>query len=154
MSDMLRYQFNDMTKTKVALKDDIRFLTDFLNLEKIRRDSFEFTVNFDNPSEQLSVPPLLFIPFVENAVKHGADTSKLSYIHLDFKTTDGDTLHFTCQNSKPSRPRTKNKYGGLGLVNIRRRLELLYNGNFSLETHEDAAVYTVKLSIKNELYHR
>jgi hypothetical protein len=150
MSDMLKYQFNNSTKKEVLLNDDIQFLTDFLNLEKIRRDRFEFTVTVDANADSIFVPPLLFIPFVENAVKHSADAANLSYIRLHFSAV-GDLLHFTCQNSKPLKPRPKNEFSGLGLVNIRRRLELLYDDNFSLNVHEDETSYNLELGIINLL---
>jgi sensor histidine kinase YesM len=150
MSDMLKYQFNVSTKKEVLLKDDIHFLTDFLNLEKISRDRFEFSVSIDNDIDDVPVPPLIFIPFVENAVKHSADAVNLTYIRLNFKTTD-NMLHFTCVNSKPLQPSGKNEFSGLGLTNIKRRLELLYNENHALSVHEDETSYTVQLtfSIQN-----
>jgi LytS/YehU family sensor histidine kinase len=147
MSDMLKYQFNDSTKKEVTLDNDIHFLTDFLNLEKIRRDRFEFSISVENQAENQSIPPLLFIPFVENAVKHSADAINLSYIHLNFSIIN-NMLHFTCRNSKPLKPRKKNEYSGLGLVNIRRRLQLLYDEHYSLNIQEDESTYTVQLEIK------
>ena len=148
MSDMLQYQFNDSTKKEVCLKDDIQFLTDFLNLEKIRRDRFEFTISVTDGVENITVPPLLFIPFVENAVKHSADAANLSYIRLYFSVKD-NKLHFACHNSKPPKPRKKNEFGGLGLVNIRRRLSLLYDDNYALEIEEGDNNYSVQLTIDN-----
>jgi sensor histidine kinase YesM len=147
MSDMLKYQFNDSTKKETLLKDDIHFLTDFLNLEKIRRDRFDFSISAGDETKSRSVPPMLFIPFVENAVKHSADAATLSYIRLNFSTVD-DMLHFTCTNSKPLKPRKKNTFGGLGLANIRRRLELLYDGNYSLDIQDEETSFTVQLSLK------
>ena len=146
MSDMLKYQFNDSTKKEVLLDDDIRFLTDFLNLEKIRRDRFEFSISIENGAENQYLPPLLFIPFVENAVKHSADAVNLSCINLKFSMIN-NILHFTCLNSKPLKPRKKNEYSGLGLVNIRRRLNLLYNENYSLNINDNETDYTIQLSI-------
>ena len=146
MNDMLKYQFNDSTKKEVLLNDDIRFLTDFLNLEKIRRDRFEFTITADDDTKNITVPPLLFIPFVENAVKHSADAANLSYIRLHFSIKD-DKLHFSCNNSKPLKPKRKAAYSGLGIFNIRRRLELLYHDNYSLEIEEGENNYSVQLEI-------
>ena len=146
MSDMLQYQFNDSTKKEVLLKDDIQFLTDFLNLEKIRRDRFEFTISVADGIENITVPPLLFIPFVENAVKHSADAANLSYIRLKFNVKE-NKLNFVCHNSKSLKPRKKNEFSGLGLVNIRRRLSLLYHDNYSLEIEEGENNYSVQLTI-------
>jgi LytS/YehU family sensor histidine kinase len=131
----------------VLLGNDIRFLTDFLNLEKIRRDRFEFNISVEDNVENNYVPPLLFIPFVENAVKHSNDAAKMSYIHLNFRKID-DTLHFACHNSKPLKPRKKNGFSGLGLINVRRRLKLLYDEHYSLDIQEDETTYTVQLTIK------
>ena len=149
MSEMLKYQFDDSTKREVLLKDDIHFLTDFLNLEKIRRDRFEFNISVEDDAENQYVPPLLFIPFVENAVKHSADAARLSYIRLTF-CLKNDILYFTCKNSKPLKPRKKNEFGGLGLANIRRRLDLLYDTHYSLNLSEDESTYSVQLEIKKK----
>ena len=147
LSDMLKYLFNDNAKKEVLLNDDVHFLTDFLNLEKIRRDRFEFTISVENDAGKLLVPPLLFIPFVENAVKHGNDAVNPSYIRLYFGIKD-DFLHFTCCNSKPVKPQKNNEYNGLGLINIQRRLDLLYDNGHSLDFIEDEITYTVQLTIK------
>jgi sensor histidine kinase YesM len=147
MNDMLKYQFNDVTKKEVLLQDDIQFLTDFLNLEKIRRDRFEFNISIENNINNVYVPPLLFIPFVENAVKHSADAVNLSYIRLHFSVMN-NRLNFTCSNSKPAKPQKKNEFSGLGLVNIRRRLELLYDKYYSLKIQENETSYTIRLTIK------
>ena len=147
MSDMLKYQYHAGTNREALLNDEIHFLTDFLNLEKIRRDHFEFAISTDERIKDKSVPPLLFIPFVENAVKHSNDTVNLSYVRLNFSFTD-DKLFFCCFNSKPLNPQKKTAYGGLGLTNIKRRLELLYDGNYSLDIREEETTYIVQLKIK------
>jgi sensor histidine kinase YesM len=147
LKDLLKYQINDSSNEPVELKADIRFLTDFLNLEKIRRDKFEFIVSAKSDMSNIKIPPLLFITFVENAVKHNHDSMALSYVHLYFEVDNGN-LHFVCVNSKPGRPQQKNGLGGLGLVNIKRRLELLYGNDYELDTIENEITYTVKLQIK------
>jgi hypothetical protein len=147
MSDMMKYQFNISANKAVLLNEDIQFLTDYLNLEKIRRDRFEFTITSENNVENTLLPPLLFIPFVENAVKHSNDAVDLSYIWLHFGATS-DTLFFTCRNSKPFEHRKeKNKFSGIGLTNIQRRLYLLYEDTYSLDIMEDELNYTVQLKI-------
>lgn len=147
LKDLLKYQINDSSKEQVNLKADIQFLTDFLNLEKIRRDKFEFIVSVKSDISKIAVPPLLFIPFVENAVKHNNDSVELSYVHLYFEVMN-DNLHFVCVNSKPAKPQKKNGRGGLGLANIKRRLELLYGKDYTLNIIENEITYTVKLQIK------
>jgi LytS/YehU family sensor histidine kinase len=152
LSGMLKYQFRSFTKQVIRLGDDIRFLTDYLKLEKLRRDNFEFSITADAGVEGILLPPLLFIPFVENAVKHNNDNRNLSFIRLRFIRQDGN-LCFTCINSKPLRPLRKDEAGGLGLPNVRRRLDLLYGNRHHLEITENETTYTVQLSIelKNEI---
>lgn len=142
LDDMLQYQFNDSVLDKVSLKADIAFLTDFLDLEKIRRDHFEYTIAIEGNIQDVAVPPLLFIPFVENAVKHNLDTNR-SYVHLKLRMQNG-YLSFECENSKPLKP-VKREAGGLGLANIKRRLDLLFTKNYVLDVVETETTYTVNL---------
>ena len=155
LSDMLKYQFHSFTKQIILLADDIRFLTDYLNLEKLRRDNFEFSITTDNDVEDISLPPLLLIPFVENAVKHNNDNRNLSFVRLRFDL-ENDMFCFECINSKPLRRMRKDEVGGLGLPNVRRRLDLLYGNRHRLEITENDATYSVRLKIelKNERYKR
>ncbi|GHT08797.1 hypothetical protein FACS189426_05300 [Bacteroidia bacterium] len=147
LSNMLQYQFRGFTKQSILLGDDMRFLADYLNLEKLRRDNFEFSITADDGVEEISLPPLLFIPFVENAVKHNNDNRNLSFVQLRF-ARENDNLCFGCVNSKPLRPMRKDEAGGLGLPNVRRRLDLLYGNRYRLEITENETSYTVQLSIE------
>jgi len=146
LSDLLRYQLYDSTRSKVLLTADIHFLTDFLNLEKIRRDNFEFIVSKAGEISGLQIPPLLFITFVENAVKHNMDAEKPSYVHVYFDVHN-DSLYFKCINSKPQQPPVKKGAGGLGLANVRRTLELLYPGKHLLSIEDKTDNYSVQLTI-------
>lgn len=144
LDDMLQYQLKDSTQDKVSLHADIAFLTDFLDLEKVRRDHFEYILSVGDDFEDVQIPPLLFIPFVENAVKHNLDTN-MSYVHIGFKVVNGQ-LHFECKNSKPIKP-VKRKTGGLGLANIKRRLDLIFGDNYVLDVTETDTTYTVNLQL-------
>lgn len=146
LKDLLRYQINDSAKEKVLLNSEIQFLNDFLNLEKIRRDKFEYLILKEGKTDQVELPPLLFIPFVENAVKHNLDTENKSFVNLSFEITS-DGLLFRCQNSKPAVAPELNGVGGLGLKNIKRRLELLFPDCYTLEIREDEKTYTVNLHL-------
>lgn len=147
LNDLLRYQLNDSTQEKVNLSADIHFLNDYLNLEKIRRDNFSFTISKEGNINQTKIPPLIFITFVENAVKHNTyGENDYPYVSLDFKVHD-DELHFVCQNSKPERME-RSKVGGLGLINIRKRLDLLFETNYNLEIQDNGRNYKVELILK------
>lgn len=146
LEDLLRYQMNDNFREHVPLRSDIRFLNDYLNLEKIRRDHFDYSITEEGEIDAIQLPALLFIPFVENAVKHNFDSEHSSYVHLLFKV-DNDRLEFRCENSKPAVAIAKSRVGGIGLTNIRRRLELLYPGRYLLEVAETENQYTVTLKL-------
>lgn len=146
LDDLLSYQIEDSTKDTVLLTDDIRFLTDYLELEKSRRNRFKYAILKEGILDTIKVPPMLFIPFVENAVKHSSENKNTSYVDISFKIKNSQLL-FICVNSKPQSPPAKAE-GGLGLANIRRRLELLYKSDFSLKIHETDTLYTVALELK------
>lgn len=147
LSDLLRYQLYDSVRGSVLLTADIHFLEDFLNLEKVRRDHFTFVVSKEGQLSGVQVAPLLFITFVENAIKHNADQDRPSYVHLYFGVYGG-TLSFKCVNSKPILPADRQEVGGLGLANIKRRLELIYPGKHVLEIENRTDTYTVQLNIQ------
>ncbi len=142
LSDLLRYQLYDSARDRILLTKDIAFMHDLLALEKIRKSDFDYEIETTGEVGQISVPPFLFIPFVENAIKHGASTIGPSYLRLHFSATENQ-LHFTSENSRPAIK--TNQPGGLGLKNIRRRLELLYPSNHQLEIREEKSVYVVNL---------
>ncbi|WP_293672060.1 histidine kinase [uncultured Parabacteroides sp.] len=148
LENLLRYQLNDSSQEKIQLSSDIRFMNDFLNLEKIRRDNFNYIISQEGDINSVWLPPLLFIPFVENAVKHNTDSENASFVHLFFQVQDKRLL-FRCENSIPApEEEEKDKHiGGLGLKNIRRRLQLLYPGRHLLEIIENKQCYTVNLQM-------
>lgn len=146
LEDLLRYQINDSSLEHISLASDIRFLNDYLNLEKIRRDKFTYILAKEGEIDSVQLPPLLFIPFVENAVKHSFDSENPSFIHLSFVIRD-ERLEFRCENSKPPIAMGNSGVGGIGLTNIRRRLELLYPGGHRLEMNDLERIFTVNLHL-------
>jgi len=146
LSDLLRYQLYDSSRDQVLLTSDIHFLEDFLNLEKVRRDSFDFLISKEGDLSGVQVPPFLFISFVENAVKHNNDATKLSYVDIYFDVRN-DELFFKCINSKPTLKSISNR-AGLGLINVKRRLELLFPATHSLNIEDDSERYCVTLTIR------
>jgi sensor histidine kinase YesM len=143
LSEFLRYQLYENDEEKTLLTSEIEFLSNFINLEKIRREDFYVDMKVDIEKKILNgifIPPNLFTTFVENAVKHSVDISgKEYYIKINI-TMENKKLHFVCINSTNPEYHTKEKKsGGLGLANIKRRLELLYQ-----DTHHLAIVSTDK----------
>jgi LytS/YehU family sensor histidine kinase len=146
LSDLLRYQLYDSARQKVLLTADIHFLEDFLNLEKIRRDNFEFIISKEGDLSGVQIAPMLLITFAENAVKHNIDAEAPSYVHLFFNVKYNQ-LHFKCVNSKPQLRGDHHGSGGLGLANVKRRLELLYPGTHEIAINNDKETFSVDLTL-------
>lgn len=147
LEDLLRYQINKTPKEEVTLESEINFIKGYLNLEKIRRDNFNCSVIENETCKQVVVPPLLFINFVENAVKYSVNLEGVSYVNISFGYVD-NKLNFICENSMSEYPIKSNYTSGLGLKNIRRRLDLLYPDLHHLDIKENNSKYTVKLTIE------
>lgn len=146
LSELIRYQLYESSRPKVLLASDIKALKDFLNLEKLRRDDFDYSINVIGEVNTVFLPPLLFIPFVENATKHNLDSEKTAFIHIFFDIQD-NYLYFSCINSKPRKAVPKSAHGGLGLNNSNRRLKLLYDNRYQLDIRDEKETFTVNLKI-------
>ncbi len=151
LSEFLRYQLYENNEEKTLLTSEIDFLSNFINLEKIRRENFSVGIKTDTDKRTINktfIPPNLFTTFVENAVKHSVDiTEKASYVNIQIEIENGQ-LYFECRNSQNKDfPIPENDYGGLGLGNIKRRLELLYQDQFDLKITSEKNEYIVNLMI-------
>ena len=145
MSRMMRYLLYDSDKPYVSLNATVNFLKKYLNLMKLRY-SDNVTINLDVPEdshEDIVMAPLVFIPFVENAFKHGVSLDKPSVIDISIKK-EGDRLHFCCHNSKSN---AKHEFGGVGLNNVTKRLELIYGTDYSLNIQDEEDTYDVQLDL-------
>jgi sensor histidine kinase YesM len=129
----------------VSLNNAITFLKKYLNLMKLRYMD-TVNINLDVPSscsEDVGLVPLVFIPFVENAFKHGVDIDKPSTIDISIEHKD-DRLLFHCHNTKSH---AKHEYGGVGLSNVTKRLELIYGSDYSLDINDEDDSYDVWLNL-------
>ncbi|MFM2387537.1 MAG: hypothetical protein RL660_2294 [Bacteroidota bacterium] len=144
LSDVLRYQIYDSQHELVLLSKDIEIIKEFLEIEKIRRDNLEYKIHAAPNIASLRVPPLLFTNFVDNSIKHSISRAKSS-INISFYTED-EYLYFNISNTKPSVSIEKIQ-GGLGLVNIKKRLDLLYGDKHTLQIRDEENTYTVTLKI-------
>ncbi|MFX1705565.1 histidine kinase [Chitinophaga sp. CC14] len=151
LSEFLRYQLYENNEEKTLLRSEINFLSNFLDLEKIRRDNLSVSIENHTAASALNhifLPPNLFTTFVENAIKHSVNINGAeSYIRIGITVSD-DKLYFQCANSTdPGYIPSDEKNSGLGLANIKRRLELLYGDNCDLEITSSENEYNVKLTI-------
>lgn len=146
LSRLMRYVLYEGAKSSVPLHSDIAFMNDYLQLMKIRyADSVSIKADFPKNAPETMIPPMLFISFIENAFKHGISYRHDSFIDIRLCIEDRH-ICFTCSNSI-HRKQGDNNQGGVGLTNIRQRLELLYQESFTLDIQETATEYSVRLSI-------
>lgn len=147
LSELMRYQLESSKKDTVLLKEELEFIENYLLLEEKRlskRCKVEFLI--EGGLSGLKIAPMLLIPFVENALKHGAQsTNKQSTIDISASIRN-TTLHFYVVNSKPPIV-SESKRKGLGLENVKRRLNLLYPNSHLLEIDDTENLYRVNLSI-------
>lgn len=147
LSKMMRYVLYDSGRELISLERDIQFLRNYIELMRIRyTDAVDIRVECpgDLP-EQVSIPPLLLIVFVENAFKHGISYNRPSFIRLKIEYAD-DRVRFTIVNSRHATAAPQP--AGIGLENVRKRLTLIYGErNYSLDIGEETETYTVKLQI-------
>lgn len=148
-SAILRYQLYNDDKQNVTLEQDLQFMKDFIEVEKIRwSDKLTVTCCWEVENPQQKIPALLFIPFIENAFKHVSKTDfEKGYINIIFKQKD-HILFLEVENSKSTLlPSNKENSCKLGLKNIKTRLEILYFERYNLSVEETDTVYRTKLLI-------
>lgn len=149
LSEILRYMVYDSNENKVHLKNEITYIENFVKL-KMLKDSrgMDVQLDIDNNSPNLMVAPLLFIPFVENAFKHSRiEDLKEGFIRISLKAKD-QTILFEVENSIPNGTYTKDKEGGVGLTNIRKRLKLLYpDDEYDLNITQTETQFDVSLKL-------
>ncbi|MBD1362588.1 histidine kinase [Mucilaginibacter sp. ZT4R22] len=151
LSEFLRYQLYENGDQKTSLKSELDFLSNLAELENIRRDKLTITIEVAIHPERLKtifLPPNLFTTFLENAIKYSVDIAeKPEYIRLDISVS-AENLNFRCVNSRAADIwKGDRQNSGLGLPNIKRRLELLYQENFRLKTSSTNEAYFVDLTI-------
>ena len=145
LSKMMRFVLYEGNKQGVPLDCEIAFLQNYITLMKLRyTDKVRITVTTPERLPYKEVPPLMFITFVENAFKHGVSYRQESFIEIELKTDD-TSLAFTCRNSRI--PASEDKHGGVGLKNVKKRLDLIYGNDYKLEIIDDPEIYSVSLTI-------
>jgi len=145
LSEIMRYMLYECNDNKVELVKELQYLHNYIDLQKIRfanKAYIDFKVEGKVESQQ--IVPLLLIAFIENAFKHGVANNPLTPIRLLIDVEESH-LHFYMQNKKHTNNRDAS--GGIGLNNVRRRLDLLYPGKYNLDIKDEMDTYTVELSL-------
>lgn len=148
LSAIMRYVLTETDHQFVPLANEIEFLQNYINLQSVRlTDKVDLNIDINGEIDSKLIAPLLFIPFVENAFKYGVSTVEKSRITIRLNTTE-QTVHLFVQNNivKGAKQNTVNT--GLGIANVKRRLELLYPERHFLRIDEKASQYSVNLEIQ------
>ncbi|WP_163715486.1 sensor histidine kinase [Mangrovibacterium lignilyticum] len=148
LSNLLDYILYQVNKPKVSLKEEVLHIREYIELEKIRfQDSLSVKLESSEIDENIQVAPMLMIPFVENAFKHGTLKGGFLQIEIQVKLT-GHQLEFAIRNSFNQREKETEK-NGIGLENIRKRLELHYKNNYELHIEPGDEWFSAQLIIFN-----
>lgn len=147
LSKMMRHILYEGSKKLIPLTREVEFLNLYVQLMRLRYTK-KVHINVDVPPQlpELKLPPLMLIIFVENAFKHGISYREESFIDIKLRVEDKRLL-FSCCNSKPTQVQRTNEKGGMGLQNVRQRLELLYDDDYTLDINDGEKTYEVKLDI-------
>lgn len=147
LSKMMRHILYEGSKKLIPLTREVEFLNLYVQLMRLRYTR-KVHINVDVPPQlpELKLPPLMLIIFVENAFKHGISYREESFIDIKLRV-ENKRLLFSCCNSKPMQVQRTNEKGGMGLQNVRQRLELLYDDDYTLDINDGEKTYEVKLDI-------
>lgn len=147
LSKMMRHILYEGSKKLIPLTREMEFLNLYVQLMRLRYTR-KVHINVDVPPQlpELKLPPLMLIIFVENAFKHGISYREESFIDIKLRV-ENKRLLFSCCNSKPTQVQRTNEKGGMGLQNVRQRLELLYDDDYTLDISDGEKTYEVKLDI-------
>ncbi len=153
LSSLLSYMLYESEEQYISLRKEIKHLNEYIELEKMRYGD-RLTLEFEEviTDDQILVAPLLLIAFLENSFKHGpSSTEKKAWIKILIRG-DERNLYFQVENSIEAEVEQKSSrtYSGIGLKNVKKRLELLYPGRHELEIQKNTS-YLVKLNLQHEL---
>lgn len=150
LSDLLRYSLYETREGQVPLERELHYIRNYVSLESIRLDErADIRLRIGGEAEGLRIAPLLLIVFVENCFKHlSTAPGEKGFVHIDIQVKNGQ-LHFqtvnSCWTDNEAHPAART--GGLGLVNVRKRLELLYPGRYDLQQRAAADRFEINLKL-------
>ncbi len=145
LSKMMRFVLYEGNKQGVPLSREMDFIRHYITLMQLRyTDKVHINVNLPSEVPDCQIPPLILITFIENAFKHGITYKHDSFISIEV-AVEKNELQFSCLNSKADS--SDEEKGGVGLANVRKRLDLLYGRDYTLSIDDTPDVYSVRLVI-------
>lgn len=147
LSDMMRYLLGQSRKDSVDVREEMKYIEDFVNFQRLRLpENVAVNCNISPPEEALTVAPMLLLPFIENAFKHGVSTERPCTISIDLHS-DQRRLILKVENDIVDQQPADREQSGFGFKGTCKRLDLLYPGKHRLEIEEDAAHFCVELAL-------
>lgn len=146
LSEIMQYVLYEVKEPKISLMKSINYLYTYLELEKLRYgERVKSEISIEGNIDDVEIPPLLFLPFVENCFKHGTKHHEDIKVHIDFAIKD-NFLYFTVTNNFVASDDQSPRHG-IGIENVKRRLHLLYGSGYSLKTRSKKNEYSVNLKL-------
>lgn len=147
LSELLRYMLYDSDEERISINSEIETLQGYIALQQLRfGEDVEVKLQIHNSSPGCFIEPMLLIPFIENAFKHGVGMLNKPYINIQL-TVQEKTLDFNISNNYNLTNHSKDKASGIGLVNVQNRLQLLYPGKHLLEIEDKNGVFSAHLKL-------
>ena len=149
LSQMMRYMIYDSNYPKVPLAKEIEYMQNYISLERLRlNDSIPIQLEIHGNVEEVRIAPLIFITFLENAFKHGvSNNNPKAWVNVSIRLEGGQCI-YKVENSKiPPAHKTMEEKSGIGLQNVKRRLELSYPGKYQLQVDDQPDRYAIQLNL-------
>ncbi len=151
-SSLLRYQLYECNEKQIPLRQELLYVQNYFELQKLRQDeNIKLLIDISRLTDDLMIAPFILVPFIENAFKHvSREYDMVNFISLDIRV-ENDVLLMQVKNSAAKTDASESgEYSGIGLENIKRRLQLVYSGKYSLEIVFSEMEFNVKLRLQLE----
>ena len=148
LSDLLRYMLYGPGKENLRMSEEIDYLKSYIELQQLRfGDAVQLQLDIDNEEADCFIEPMLLVPFVENAFKHGVGTTADPFIHIQLQTKNQKLFFRVTNNYNGSGYSSKDNSSGIGIANVKNRLNLLYPNRHDIKTEDTGTQYQVTLNI-------
>lgn len=148
LSELLRYMLYESNEEKIAVSKEIEHIQNYVSLQQLRfGEDVMVELQIQNDYPEGMIEPMLLVPFIENAFKHGIGMVKDPFIKISIMVKE-PMLTFSVENNYSTSNQSKDRHSGIGLANVQNRLELLYASNYQLKIADQAGIYSVHLYCK------
>ena len=152
LSGLMRYMIYDSDVAKISLVRELEHIENYLEVARLKfdkKDKVDIRVQKEGQFRSYKIAPLLLVPFVENAFKHGLGSKGEGYIHLSFQLNKSE-LHFQVENPILEKEESWKKHPGIGLDNVKKRLQMLYPDRHRLDIWDSEGEFKVRLTVRLE----